>query len=53
MTQRDVIDRAYGNAPSNIPNEFDFLEWLPESRTVRYVWLRWFVRKFFRWALNK
>ena len=48
MTQQDVIDRAYGNAPKNIPAEFDFFSWFPERRAMRYVWLRWIVRKFIR-----
>jgi len=48
MTQREIIDRAYGNAPRDIPNSFDFLEYIPQHRVMRYVWLKWIVRKFFR-----
>jgi len=48
MSQKDTIDRAYGNAPRDIPNAFSFLDWIPDRRTVRYVWIRWIVRKFFR-----
>jgi hypothetical protein len=48
MSQRDTIERAYGNAPKDIPNAFSFLDWIPDRRTVRYVWLTRIVRKFFR-----
>jgi len=48
MTSKNTLDRAYGNAPKEIPNSFDFFDWIPERRAVRYFWLRWIIRKFFR-----
>ena len=47
MSQKDTLDRVYGNVPKEVPDPFgwtdDFL-----SRSVKYFWLRWIVRKFFR-----
>jgi len=48
MTQRETIQRAYGNAPRDIPHEFDFLGWVLDLRALRYIWVRWIVKKFFR-----
>jgi len=48
MSQKDTIDRVYSNAPRDIPNAFSFVDFVPDGRTIRYVWIRWIVRKFFR-----
>jgi len=48
MSQKDTINRAYGNTPKEIPNSFSFLDFIPESRTVRYIWIKWIARKLFR-----
>jgi hypothetical protein len=48
MSTKDTLDRAYGNTPQEIPNSFDFFDWIPDRRAVRYVWIKWIVRKIFR-----
>jgi hypothetical protein len=47
MTQKDTLNRAYGNVPKEIPGSFGWIdELLP--RPVKYFWLKWIIRKFFR-----
>lgn len=47
MSQKDTLDRAYGNVPKDLPGSFDFFNFIP-YRPVKYFWLTWIVRKFFR-----
>jgi hypothetical protein len=47
MTQKDTLNRAYGNVPKEVPDPFSWTdEFLP--RSVKYFWIKWIVRKFFR-----
>jgi len=48
MTRKETLERAYGNAPKEIPDPWNIFEWLPDRRAIRYVWLKWIVKKFFR-----
>jgi hypothetical protein len=48
MAPKDTLNRAYGNAPKDIPSSFDFFDWIPTRRAVRYVWIKWVVRKIFK-----
>ena len=47
MTQKETIDRAYGSIPKEVPGNFDYFDWVPTWRGVKYYWYR-FVRKFTR-----
>ena len=44
MTRKDTLDRAYGNIPREVGWGFD----LYPARPIKYFWLKWIVRKFFR-----
>ena len=46
MSTKDTLNRAYGNAPKELPDPFDFDELFP--RPIKYFWLKWIVRKFLR-----
>jgi len=47
MTRKDTLNRAYGQVPKEIPDPFSWTdEFLP--RSLKYFWLKWIVRKFFR-----
>jgi hypothetical protein len=47
MTQKDTLDRAYGNVPKELPDPFSWTDEL-FTRPAKYFWLKWIVRKFFR-----
>jgi hypothetical protein len=47
MSQKDTLDRAYGNTPKDLPDPFNWTDdFLP--RPIKYMWLKWIVRKFIR-----
>ena len=45
MTQKETIEKAYGNVPREIPDPFDFDILEDFYRGLRYRWHR--VRRFF------
>ena len=45
MTQKEIINRAYGNIPKEIGMNIDTLTWMPTSRGVKYYWYI-LMRKF-------
>ena len=45
MTQKDTINKAYGNIPKDIPSPFDFDILEDWYRVMRYRWIR--LRRFF------
>lgn len=47
MSHKDTLDRAYGNIPKEVGYTIDF-SFMPFHRPVKYFWLTWIVRKFFR-----
>jgi hypothetical protein len=47
MSRKDTLDKAYGNVPKEIPNPYDFFDWV-SPRPIKYFWIKWIVRKFFR-----
>jgi hypothetical protein len=47
MTQKDTIDRAYGSIPKELPGSYNFLEWLPTWRGIKYYWYK-LIRKITR-----
>jgi len=38
MTQKEIIDRAYGHIPKEISMSTDILSWIPSSRGIKYYW---------------
>ena len=45
--REDVMNRAYGNVPKDVPNLFDFGDFIPSPRGVKYWFIRlirWFTR---------
>lgn len=46
MTQKDTIERAYGNVPKEIGWSIDIFDWAP-TRSFRYYW-HTIIRKFTR-----
>lgn len=46
MSSKDTLTRAYGNTPKEIPDPFNFDDLFP--RPIRYLWIKWVVRKFYR-----
>ena len=45
--QDDTLNKAYGSIPKEVSGSFDFFDFIP-YRPLKYVWLKWIVRKFFR-----
>ena len=45
MTQKDTIEKAYGNVPRELPDPFDFDILEDFYRSLRYRWIRF--RRFF------
>jgi hypothetical protein len=39
MTQKEILERAYGNIPKEPIIVFQ-LDWIPTIRGVKYYWLR-------------
>ena len=48
MSQKDTLNKAYGNVPKEVGYNIDFFSFIPFRRPVRYFWLTWIVRKIFR-----
>ena len=46
MTQKDTIEKAYGNVPKEIGWSLDIFDWAP-TRGIRYYWFL-LKRKFTR-----
>jgi hypothetical protein len=47
MGRKETLNRAYGNTPKELPDPFAWTDdFMP--RPIKYVWLKWIVRKFFR-----
>jgi hypothetical protein len=44
---KDTIEKAYGSIPKEVGISFDFFDWLT-PRPLKYFWLKWVVRKFWR-----
>jgi len=38
MTQKEIIDRAYGHIPKEISMNTDNFSWVPSYRGVKYYW---------------
>ena len=47
MTQKETIERAYGNVPKELPGNISFFDWLPTWRGVKYYWYK-LIRKITR-----
>jgi hypothetical protein len=47
MTQKDTIERAYGNIPKEVGGDFDFFSFLPIPRSIKYYWYK-LIRKVTR-----
>ena len=47
MTQKDTIEKAYGNVPRELPDPFDFDILEDFYRSLRYRWIQ-FCRFFTR-----
>jgi hypothetical protein len=47
MSAKDTIEKAYGNVPKELPGSVNFFDFIP-TRPVKYIWLKWIVRKLFR-----
>ena len=45
---KDTIQKAYGSIPKEVGYNIDFFNFVPVMRPVKYLWLKWIVRKFFR-----
>ena len=45
--QQDTLEKAYGSIPKDYPNPFDFFDWLPTPRGIKYYWIK-LVRRFTR-----
>ena len=48
MSQKDTLDKAYGSIPKEVGFSIELFDFIPFRRPVRYFWLTWVVRKFFR-----
>jgi hypothetical protein len=46
MTQKEILDRAYGSIPKEVTPGMDLFDWLP-FRGVKYYWYK-LVRKVTR-----
>ena len=47
MSQKDVLDRAYGSIPKEVTPGFELFDWLPTWRGVKYYWYK-LIRKITR-----
>jgi hypothetical protein len=47
MTQKDTLNKAYGNVPKEVPDPFGWTDDI-FPRPIKYFWVKWIVRKFFR-----
>lgn len=45
MTQKEVIDKAYGHIPKEITTSADIFSWVPSYRGIKYYWYI-LIRKF-------
>jgi hypothetical protein len=46
MTQKEILNRAYGSIPKEVTPELD-LNWIPTWRGIKYYWYR-LIRKVTR-----
>jgi hypothetical protein len=44
---KDTLNKAYGNMPKEVGMNANMFDFIPH-RPVKYFWLKWIVRKFFR-----
>ena len=47
MTTKETINRAYGSIPKEVNSNFDFFDWIPTYRGIKYYWYK-FIRFFTR-----
>ena len=40
MTQKETLDKAYGNMPKEVGFDFDLFGWLPSWRGIKYYWYK-------------
>lgn len=38
MSQKEIINKAYGNIPKETQFDPNIFSWLPKSRGVKYYW---------------
>jgi hypothetical protein len=43
----DTLQKAYGGIPKDVGFNINVLDFFP-YRPVKYFWVKWIVRKFFR-----
>jgi hypothetical protein len=48
MKPDEVLQRAYGSVPKEVPTGFNFDVTIFPIRPIKYFWLKWVVRKLFR-----
>jgi len=51
MSQKDTIEKAYGNIPKEISNPFSIFDWVPEFRGVKYYFAK--LRRVGRMAMQR
>jgi hypothetical protein len=47
MSQKDTIEKAYGNIPKEVSYSMDLFSWMPTPRGFKYYWYK-LVRKVTR-----
>jgi len=38
MSQKDTLDKAYGNMPKEVGYNTDMFAWMPTFRGIKYYW---------------
>ena len=47
MSGKETLDRAYGNIPKEVAGNFDFFDFVPTPRGIKYYWFK-LIRKITR-----
>ena len=45
MTQKEILDRAYGSIPKEVGISQTVFDWVPTGRGIKYFWIK--IIRFF------